>query len=79
MNSKKIIRVMKIILILCLLVFVINVTKYKTNDCQLCFFKLDEAELKIGSFMDYYYNECLSERKEPLIIEINQNGGIINE
>ena len=80
MNSKKIIGIMKIVLVLCLLAFVINVTKYKTNDCQLCSFTFNNTEIKIGTFMDYYFNECLVNRDVHFLInKLNQNGGIINE
>lgn len=77
MDSKKVIRVMKVVLVVCLLLFVIVVTKYKTNDCQLCSFEFGDVELKIGSFMDYYFNECLDNRDDFLIIdELNLDGGI---
>jgi hypothetical protein len=82
MDSRKIIRVLKIILVACLLAFVINVTKYKTNDCQLCSFEIDGEYFRIGSFMDYYFDECLSNKEMPLMIDIeyiNQYGGVINE
>ncbi len=75
MDSDKVIRLLKIFLIISLAIFVITVTKYKTNDCQLCSFEIEEKELKIGSFLDYYYGECFNMRDE-LIVEVNNNGGI---
>ena len=74
MDSDKVIKLLKIILIISLVVFVFTVTKYKTNDCQLCSFEIKEKELKIGSFLDYYYEECFN-MKDELIIEINNDGG----
>jgi len=74
MDSDKAIKLLKIVLIISLALLALTVTKYKTNDCQLCFFEIKEKELNIGSFLDYYYEECFYMRDE-LIVEINNNGG----
>lgn len=77
MDKDNIIKVLKIILIIALISFAFTLTKYKTNDCQLCKFEFEGETLRIQDFIELYTDRCFT--LKPLPNFMFDKGGVINE
>ncbi len=67
MKNKKLYVILKYVLIILMIVLIIVMQNFKTNDCAYCRFDIDSKTVKIGKFMEVYSGECLQVRGVDLL------------
>lgn len=74
MDKQRIITFLKVILICASICLIFMMYVADTSDCKACSYELEEKEVGIKGFMEYYYEECLDKHKTSDIENFNLNG-----
>lgn len=67
----KIIPVLKVVLLIALIIFLVVYLKTPKKPCDMCSFEIDEKELSMRNFFDYYSVACLTRTRIFSNVEVN--------